>query len=90
MGAGPIGGEMKQGDRVAAARQRNGQRMPDVRLKAGGQAALGPGDPVRIRPVQPGLRAGGRVVAGARAGVQAKRVPSSVARVRWAAVAVAA
>ncbi len=87
---GPAGGQMQQGDGIAAAGQGEGERRRDVSLQTGGQAAVGLGDPVRIRGVQPGLRAGGRVVAGARAGVQANRVPISVARVRWAAVAVAA
>lgn len=81
---------MQQGDGVAAAGQGEGQWRRRVSLQAGGQTAVGAKDPVRIRRVQPGLRAGGRVVAGARAGVQAKRVLISVARVRWAAVAVAA
>ena len=81
---------MQEGDGVSAAGQGEGEWRRDISLQAGGQTAVGPGDPVRIWRVQPGLRAGGRVVAGARAGVQAKRVPISVARVRWAAVAVAA
>ena len=91
MGPGPIGGEVKQGDGIAAAREGDGEGRVTVRQQAGGQADLALGDPVRGGTAQPGLRAGGRVVvAGGRAGVQAKRVPMSVARVRWAAVAVAA
>lgn len=86
-----MGGEVEQGDGIAAAGQGQGDGTRTVRLKPGGQAALGPGKPVRIGRAQPGRRAGGRVVvAGARAGVQAKRVAISVARVRWGAVAVAA
>lgn len=80
---------MQQGDRVPAA----GQGQDDGARIIGAQAGRQPGDglsgPVRVGPVQPGRRAGGRA-AGARAGAQVKRVPSSVARARWAAVAVAA
>jgi len=92
MDPGPIGGEVQQGDGIPAAGQGDRERPRCLRQKAGGQAASGLDDPVRIGPAQPGLRAGGRVVvaAGARAGVQAKRAPISVARVRWGAVAVAA
>jgi hypothetical protein len=88
---GPVGGDLQQGDGVPATGQGDPEGARRSGEQASGQAAVGPGDPVRVGPVQPGLRAGGRAgVAGARAGVQAKRVPISVARVRWAAVAVAA
>jgi len=92
MDPGPVGGEMQQGDGIPAAGQGDRERPGTALQQAGGQTALSPNDPIRVRPAQPGLRAGGRagVAAGARAGAQAKRVPISVARVRWAAVAVAA
>ena len=89
-GVGPVGGEVEQGDGIPPAGQGDDERAPGLCLQPGGQAALSRPDPVRRGLAQPGLRAGGRVVAGARAGVQAKRAPISVARVRWAAVAVAA
>lgn len=88
--AGPVGGEMQQGDGISAPGKGDGEGAVAVGAQAGGQAAFSLRAPVRIGAAQPGLRAGGRVAAGARAGVQAKRVPSSMARVRWGAVAVAA
>lgn len=87
----PLDGEVQESDRIAAAGQGESDRAGVIAPQPGGQAGLSPGDPIRVLPAQPGLRAGGRVaVAGARTGAQAKRVPSSVARVRWAAEAVAA
>lgn len=81
---------MQKGDGVTAPGQGDDQRARTVGLQPGGQAGFRPDDPVGIRLAQPGRRAGGRVAVGARVGAQAKRVLISVARVRWAAVAVAA
>lgn len=89
-GVGPVSGEVQQGDGIPTAGQGDDERARGLCFQPGGQPLFGPNDPVRSGPAQPGRRAGGRVAAGARAGVQAKRVPISVARARWAAVAVAA
>ena len=87
----PVGGKVQQGDGIAAAGQGDDDRIRAVGPKAGAQPGLGVREPVGVAQAQPGRRAGVRAgAAGARAGVQAKRAPSSVARVRWAAEAVAA
>lgn len=74
MVAGPAGGDLKQGDGIAAAGQGEGQRAGCVGFKPGAQPVADAMDPVRDGRTQPALRAG-----------QAKRVRSSAARVRRAA-----
>lgn len=84
VGAGPVGGEMQQGEGVAAARQGQGERMIDVRLQPRGQGGQdGPG-PVGGIVRQPGLRA---AAGAAGATGQPIRVRASVARVLTAALA---
>lgn len=73
--ADPSGGDVEQGDGVAAAGQGEGQRAVAVCFKPGGQPVADAGDPVGIGRAQPALRAG-----------QAKRVRSSAARARRAAL----
>lgn len=75
----PAGGDPKQGDGVAAAGEGDGQRAGAVGLEPGGQPFADAMDPVRDGGTQPALRAG-----------QAKRVRSSAARVRRAALPAAA
>lgn len=86
MGPGPSRRDMKQGDRVAAARQRQSERMANRPLKPTTQTGLDTGDPrCVLASGQPGLRAG--VAAGAG---QPTRVRISVARARTDGVAAAA
>ena len=77
--AGPAGGDLKQGDGVAAAGEGEGQRARAVGFKPGAQPFADAMDPGRAGRAQPALRAG-----------QAKRVRSSPARVRRAALPPAA
>ena len=79
MGAGPAGGDLKQGDGVAAPGQGERQRTGAVAFEPGAQPGADTLRPGRVRRVQPALRAG-----------QAKRVRSSPARVRRAALPAAA
>ena len=75
MVAGPAGDDLKQGDGIAAAGEGERQRAGDAGFKPGAQAFADAMDPVRGGRAQPPLRAG-----------QAKRVRSSAARVRRAAL----
>ncbi len=86
-GPGPIGGDPQQGDRIAAARQGQGDRMIDVTFQPVGQAGQSRPGPVVSGLDQPGRRGGG-VAAGAAA--QPMRVRASVARVRRAGAAASA
>ena len=81
----PIGGDVQQGEGVAAAGQGEGERTVDAGFQPRGQARPdGPG-PVGGVWRQPGLRAG--AAAGA---AQPMRVRVSVARVRRAGLAASA
>ena len=73
--AGPAGGEVEQGDGIAAAGQGDGQWAGAVGVEPDGQPFADPVQPGRGGRAQPALRAG-----------QAKRVRSSPARVRRAAL----
>lgn len=73
--AGPAGGDLEQGDGVAAAGQGEGQRIRGAGLKPDGQPFADAVQPGRGGRAQPALRAG-----------QAKRVRSSPARARRAAL----
>lgn len=80
MVAGPAGGDLQQGDGVAAAGQGKGQRAGAAGFKPGGQPGADAIDPARGGGAQPALRGAG----------QAKRVRRSPARVRRAALPAAA
>lgn len=75
----PAGGDLKQGEGVAAAGEGEGQGTGAVGFKPGAQPVADADDPVRGGRAQPALRAG-----------QAKRVRRSAARVRRAALPAAA
>ena len=81
----PVGGQVQQGDGVAATGQGEGDRMTGAALQPGGQAVPDRRGPIPGRRGQPGRRAG--VAAGA---AQPMRVRASAARVRTAGVAASA
>lgn len=80
MVAGPAGGDLQQGDGIAAAGQGERQRTGAAGLEPGGQPFADAVEPVRGGRTQPALRGAG----------QAKRVRSSPARARRAALPAAA
>lgn len=80
----PVGGDMQQGDGVAAAGQGEGDGMARIRFQPGGQAGQNRPGPAVVGLAQPGRRAG------VAAAAQPRRVRVSAARVRTAGLAASA